>query len=225
MITRCIFCGRTDLSREHVWPVWSHQYLSKAAKTGRFIKKQIVTSAKNPRISGVRQLKEQAGDVTTMKLKVVCRNHCNNGWMSRLENKVWPVLIPLITGTGLSLERDRQELLANWIAMKFLTCEMSQPDDLVTSDLERSLFMGRRAPPESMTIWIGRYVGGSWQSAYLRHAATIGWAPAGTYPKVPPSGSFEKNTQSRSLVIGELYVHAISTTVPKLRASNATGCR
>jgi hypothetical protein len=99
--------------------------------------------------------------------------------------------------------------------MKLLICEFSVPDDIVTPPLQRSLLMGRRYPPNIMAIWIGRYLGDGFRNVYLRHAATIGWAPIGTIPTVSP-GRLAKIVQSQSFFIGELFVQAVTHTVEQL---------
>jgi hypothetical protein len=162
--------------------------------------------------------KERPTDITNMTLRVVCRNHCNNGWMSRLEEKTKPFLLPLINGTHSVLDKYRQEMIATWIAMKLLTCEFSDPDDLMFTGLDRSIFMGSRLPPRNMKIWIARYNGEGWDNTYARQAATLGWAPRGTKPPLPPSGSLAKNTQEQTFVVGQLFVHSTATTVPRLNA-------
>jgi hypothetical protein len=135
--------------------------------------------------------------------------------MSGLETKAKPILIPLITGTHAVLDRYRQEVVANWIAMKLLTSEFSDPEDIATPELERSLFMGRRQPPDIMAIWIARCAAPGWTNTYWRQAATLGWAPFGTLPDLS-GGPLPKNTQSQTFVIGELFVQAVSTTVPEV---------
>ena len=136
--------------------------------------------------------------------------------MSRLEARVQPILVPLLTGTPTMLGKYNQEILATWIATKLMICEFSVPDDFVTPPLERSLLMGRRMPPDIMAIWIGCYKGTRWGNVYLRHAATVGWAPRGVVPVIPPGASFSKNVQAQSFFLGELFVQAVTTTVPQL---------
>ena len=215
LITRCVFCGRTDLSREHVWSVWTHEFIRKPNNPNKFIRRRLSTSA----VTGITKelsKKESHGDVTTIKLKVVCKNHCNSGWMSRLEARVKPILIPLLTGSPVVLNHYNQEILSTWIAMKLMIAEFSVPDDIVTPALERSLLMGRRRPPDIIAIWIGHYKGTGWGNVYLRHAAAIGFAPAGTVPVVTPERSRIKTVQAQTFFIGELFVQAVTTTVREL---------
>jgi hypothetical protein len=215
-ITSCIFCGRTDLSEEHIWPKWAHPTLRKSPSSGAYIQKKWKTSPKNPRIRGETFHRERPTDVFQISLKVVCKRHCNNGWMSRLETSAKPVALPLIAGTHAVLEKYRQEILATWLAMKLMTCEFSDPEDLATPELERALLMGRRRPPDIMGIWIARCADLGWSNTYWRQAATLGWAPIGTLPPQPVS-LLPKNTQAQTFVIGELFVQAVSTTVAGLK--------
>jgi hypothetical protein len=218
-IKTCIFCGRTPLSEEHVWPEWCHDYVRKRTIGKSYYRKQYETSRENNNRPREVFSVETPKNITDHTLKVVCKNHCNSGWMSGLETKAKRFLIPLISGQYGVVDRYRQEIIANWIAMKLLVCECSIPEDMVFNSMDRSIFMGRRWPPDSMSIWIGRYTGDGWANTYLRSAVCAGWAPVGTLPKMPPSGSFAKNLQAQTFLIGELFVHATSTTIEGLFAS------
>jgi hypothetical protein len=215
-ITACIFCGRRDLSEEHIWSTWMHTFLIKSpgGMTG-YIQKKWKTSPTNPRLRGETSHRERPADTFKLTLKVVCKKHCNNGWMSRLETSAKPILIPLISGQYGVLDRHRQEVLATWIAMKLMTCEFSDPEDIATPEVERSLLMGRRRPPDAMGIWIAYCPNPGWTNTYWRQASTLGWAPRGAVPK-QDLASLPKNTQSQTFVVGELFVHAAYSTVPGL---------
>jgi len=81
MSKTCIFCGQKGKkSKEHLWPVWMHEYLGKEGD-GNNIRES--TSFKNREHIGGSKLERQ-GYLFTTKFRVVCRG-CNNGWMSKLE--------------------------------------------------------------------------------------------------------------------------------------------
>jgi hypothetical protein len=101
--------------------------------------------------------------------------------------------------------------------MKLMTCEFSAPDDVVWPSIERRLLMGRRRPPDNMSIRIGHYKGSGYGNVYLRNASTMGVAPVGVIPDAPPGGSFARNVQAQQFFIGELFVQAISTTLDGLK--------
>lgn len=130
--------------------------------------------------------------------------------MSRLENRVRPILIPLLAGRSLVLNKERQEVLATWLATRLLVAEFSDPvDQLVTPQIERSLSMGRRLPPDIMRIWIG-CADKSLSNLYYRHAAPMAITLPGRQRKPAPKTN---NIQAQTLVIGDLFVQAITTTV------------
>ncbi len=91
----CIFCDRTGVRNEHVWSSWMHEYIRKPNAPKSFIRKEFQIAGATRERTEISS-KESRGDVTTMQLKVVCQNHCNGGWMSRMETRVMPILIPLI---------------------------------------------------------------------------------------------------------------------------------
>jgi hypothetical protein len=214
LVTRCIFCGRPDLSREHIWPTWSHEFIRKSPR-GSHTRRLWERPVQHGAITGEIQTKSHQGDVISSKLKVVCKDHCNSGWMSRLETRAKPILVPLMTGHDLSLGKYNQEILATWIAMKMLIADFLTPEDIFTSSVERSLLMGRRLPPDAMNIWIGRYLGSEASNLYYRHAAISVVAPIGVVPKRPPKG-MRKNVHSQTFIIGELFVQVISTATANL---------
>ncbi|MGA8613647.1 MAG: hypothetical protein WB760_18635 [Xanthobacteraceae bacterium] len=116
-----------------------------------------------------------------------------------------------MTGRYINLNPYNQEVLATWIAMKMLVADFLTPDDVFASSLDRSLFMGRRLPPDNMTIWIGRYLGSEATNLYYRHGAVAVVTPIRIIPRRPPPGT-KKNLLSQTFIIGELFAHAISTT-------------
>jgi hypothetical protein len=135
--------------------------------------------------------------------------------MSRLETKAKPILVPLLTGNRIALSKYYQEVLATWIAMKLIICEFSDPNDVVTPSLDRSLLMGRRTPPNTSSIWIGHYGGATWNNAYFRDCYEIATSAIGEVPNPPNSPT--KNTQSQSLIAGKPFIHALGTTVPDIK--------
>lgn len=43
---------------------------------------------------------------------------CNNGWMSRLEAVVKPILLPLMKGTASELTPDQQRIISTWLVQQ-----------------------------------------------------------------------------------------------------------
>jgi hypothetical protein len=206
VVTRCIFCGRTDLSREHVWSEWTHNFIRKSGSMN------MKATIKRPKRG---QPHKEEADIITLQLRVVCKKHCNSGWMNLLENRVRNILIPLMTNAPIALNRYNQEILATWIATKMMVAEFIAPEDTLFSSLDRSLVMGRRTPPEIMGIFIGQYKGDRRHNMYMRRGHNLIVAPRGVVPTIP-SGRMQSNIQEQTFVIGELFVQTASTTVKEL---------
>jgi hypothetical protein len=96
----CLFCGsRGPLSEEHVFGEW----LKKLGHGGNGIREYVDGAA--PVI--------QVGGPFSKTLKIVCRS-CNNGWMSRMEDAVKPLLIDMFNGNRVELDEAAQRDLARW---------------------------------------------------------------------------------------------------------------
>jgi hypothetical protein len=107
---RRIFCGGKPTTKEHIWSEWMHPNLpSESDAREEFLK---TFAQRNSAVSH-----ERPGPVITKKIRAVCGD-CNNGWMSRLETAVKPIILPMIRGDACTLDTEAQALLARWITMK-----------------------------------------------------------------------------------------------------------
>jgi hypothetical protein len=96
----CLFCDNNSGSREHLWPAWihrSHDFGPLRMQLGA----GPVEIAPDP---------EQT--VNTV------RSTCNNGWMSRLEEKNIPAIGAMFESTPAAIDAGRQKLLWAWAVMK-----------------------------------------------------------------------------------------------------------
>jgi hypothetical protein len=141
--------------------------------------------------------------------RVVCGT-CNNGWMSRLETAASPLLTPLITGNPCTISEDSALTIAKWITLKVLVGEHNKRGDAVTTQEQRDSFQTTQTIPDNFRIWIGRCGVDGWETAFWRHAGTVGPSP-----HVRPEPKL-KNIQSVTFGIGELFVSAFHTTVENL---------
>jgi hypothetical protein len=98
---RCLFCGGTGLTREHVIPKWVRQEL----RTQGWVYEQ--TGAGEPR----------KWNALAVVLPRVC-HPCNNELLSNLESRVQPILAPLLHGGSKSapilISLSEQATLATW---------------------------------------------------------------------------------------------------------------
>jgi hypothetical protein len=217
---KCIFCGDGKLSKEHVWPEWMQAYVPKGT-SDTHIRRSYATSRSNPKIKGIIKDKSYQGNVSTIQLKVVCERTCNNGWMGKLEEACKPILIPLLVGDPTVLNQASQAILAAWIAMKVMVCEASDIADAATTHAERTYVMQNQRAPDTWQIWIARHKGRVWRNGYMRHAVTLGSRIEGKL--TPFNNSYAKNTQTVTLGMGQLVIHVIATSYPKLHAALTYG--
>jgi hypothetical protein len=205
---RCIFCNASGVTVEHVWPKWLRKFVPATAShhhsmTGTWDRGQMATS--NTRI--------WSGDAQSRGIKAVCRG-CNSGWMSKLEERVKPVVVPLLTGSHTILTADHQALLATWATMHIMVAEHYAPEKLAISDEEKHLFNLVRQPLPNWRIWIGNYIRGKWVGQWVQLALAIGEKHVSYFPNGDVARA---NTQATTFVVGQLYIHAFScASIPDL---------
>ena len=84
--THCIFCPRTNLSREHVWADWLKQYIPKNASYHSSL-----SATAHPTYTEFKRRKI-SGDIQSRKLRIV-GELCNNEWMSQLQDRAKPYML------------------------------------------------------------------------------------------------------------------------------------
>jgi hypothetical protein len=152
----------------------------------------------------------RAGDPLSSKVKVVCA-HCNNGWLSRIQERAKPYLIPLIRGQATVVGHDGQRAVAAWCAMATMTGEYidRDPGAVAVSQADRNYLREHQATPPGWKIWIGRYVRHRWPGRWLHFTVPI---LAGKDVTGDPNDRLRPvNTQSTTFVIGQLIVNTLSS--------------
>ena len=207
---RCIFCGGTGLSKEHIWSDWLKGLMPQYDEHGEHWGSMHRDSGSNdvewtePPSSSARQ-----GSVFQRKVRNVCEQRCNNGWMSRVVDRAKPHVERMILGKSFQLDRKEQTDLAAWIGITTVIQELANRLGVPRiPPEERTVLMKTEAPPLSWSIWAARYTG-EW------------WAPMGHYhipmsyskrptddESNPPSGELQLTT----FTLGELLVHVFTST-------------
>jgi hypothetical protein len=143
---RCIFCGRLELCEEDLIPRWLDKYYSSKKVGGKVLRVGTIAGKPQP---------QRRYDKMRVKVRAVCPT-CNNGWMSRLEQQVQPILARMVfNGPPSRLRQDDQKLLAAWFTKYLMVMEwqvFTRPA-FFTQD-ERSRFRDDQTPTAGMTIWI-----------------------------------------------------------------------
>ena len=155
------------------------------------------------------------GHLSTMKFRVVCKT-CNNGWMNELEIAAKPILTKLMEGHQFQLDENDQRILSEWIVMKSLVAEHSQPDTCMTPAEDRARFLDTREIPEYFNVLIGMHDTNA-DSGYVRHSATLAKSASGPQP---PLAGLQRNTQSITFLCGRLVVFVVAVRVYNLNVSS-----
>lgn len=141
MANNCIFCGNTAGSREHIWPKW----VLARRDFGPFRLKR----AGHP---------EVILNGTELTVKTVCGS-CNNGWMSKLEATITPILVPMFEGKPVTLDREQQGFLSLWLLkMAFLydSAKGREAGNTFYVNSERTAFAASQQVPNFTGVWIGQ---------------------------------------------------------------------
>ncbi len=206
----CIFCGKNrddgaqhNLTKEDVWPTWLSKYVPRDLKShtsgiGLVHRGHVEkTSAKVD------------GDPRSRRVKLICAS-CNNGWMSRLQENAKPLVLALVQGKSTILSQKDQYTLATWCAMSVMTSDFFIPDRHAIPQIERDLLRtSTQIPNDTWKIWIGRFIRKDWVPHWTKNSMPIVDGDVDENAPLPPP-----NTQSTTLVFGELYVHAFSSVFP-----------
>ncbi len=97
------------------------------------------------------------GRSSHIRVRHLC-NDCNSGWMSDLENKIRPLLGPLMNDLSFRLDPAQQSLIATWgmkTAMVFQCMGVSR--EWFYSKAEREHLRSRLSLPANTVVWLGRY--------------------------------------------------------------------
>jgi hypothetical protein len=203
-VRKCIFCGGTPLTKEHVWPKWLRPHIVRDQKNHH----SLVTLAYEGHSEESRRM--WGGDPRNRGVRTVCGS-CNGGWMSRLQELAKPLVLPLVTGKTIELSTQDQRTLAFWCAMCVMTAEFLNQDRTAISPLDRTLLMKDQLLVHNWKIWLGHYERKEWVGQWVHNMM-----PISSKERVHPTddGMPRANTQTTTLVFGRLYVHVFSCEYP-----------
>jgi hypothetical protein len=220
----CVFCGaREKLTGEHVFADWLAPYLPKIGHSGHTASKTVrILDGASLKIESNRHLLRDGvlhrkGPARKQTLKIVC-NSCNNVWMSRLQEQVKPILLPMLEGrwpNAISVWERR--ILAAWAAMFTMVIEFADLDTQVTPFAGRERLRLTLEPPERWYVWIGLHTGVLWTLGFNHFA----WSrPKFVWPgQLEPlpaaiAAAEKKEVQSTGWVLGPIFFQTISARVP-----------
>ena len=98
---KCIFCQRAgNLTAEHIWGQWTKQYVDRQSNKHT----QARVFVPKPGEPDAPSVKIRAGDALDSAPEIVCAE-CNSTWMSGIQNRAKPFLIPLFEGRECNLDQ------------------------------------------------------------------------------------------------------------------------
>jgi len=201
----CIFCGPgcPRLTKEDVWPTWLGKFIPKDAPN--YSASSTIIYAERTDVTR----KTVNGDSKSRRVRRVCSD-CNNGWMSRLQERAKPIVLSLAMGGETTLSDEAQRTLAAWCAMSTMTSDHFYPSRAAIPQRHRdALRLNNSLPEDEWRIWIGHYERTDWVPDWVRNAMAI-WSDE--HPPAYLADTFPiLNTQTTTLVFGKLYVHTFSS--------------
>jgi hypothetical protein len=213
---RCIFCGNGGTTKQHIWPGWLKSVVPRTFANHKQVRGRTgFTSGDEPLVAESRVAHRQ-GDPGTRRLRMVCRG-CNNGWMSRLENRAKPVLAPVIRGETFDLHPTAQAVVPAWAAMMVMVAEHDDPATVAVPAPDRRFLMDAGSPPDHWRVWIGRYKGRRWKTGFCHHAFDFPWTEFIHSSSVEPvvfSSRTTHNLQVTTFAAGEMLLHTFSCIDP-----------
>jgi len=121
------------------------------------------------------------------------------------QNLAKPIAERIIQGHAVTLSASDQKVLSMWVLMTVIVSEWSDPEYQAVPEGDRRFMWSMQSPPAHWKIFLGLHPEGV-KDPYLHHESAAF-----------PNGSGDNdalNTQATSYTVGNLYVHAVSSTIP-----------
>jgi hypothetical protein len=212
-VTRCIFCGATNLTWEHVFPRWSHRFMLPRA-TGR-VSSLRSTEYTDRKVSKVVRVPWQVRD---WQIRCVCGGThltCNGGWMKSIEDAARPIMKPLILGHEVRLNQNAQAILATWAILKLMISEYDEGAKVTVHHMHRKYIKAHQRPPEKgWGVWIGHYERVRWKPEWISQPLLI--ISEENLRKRSSRDATYFNSNATVQVIGKLFIHVIHSPMPNM---------
>lgn len=206
MARTCLFCEGRATTREHVLPRWAGSALDPGEPEPI---RQLISVGTGRPIERVR-----TGLLFSDTARVVCAT-CNNGWMSRLESSTRAVLVPMIHGEGILLDRNAQRTLAAWALKTASVADHAQgnPWRRTSMEAERRHLAELGEPSADVLVWLAARLDPPPAQIYLWGTAAI---PA------PTAGELDGYViYGATIALGPLAFQVLYTTIPQLSVAYA----
>lgn len=150
----CVFCARPAGSREHVIPKWLDKPINASHPVGDGMLRIGLIHRYSPG-DDQPQRREWTPRGPDLVSTAVC-HECNTVWLASLENKIKPILGPMVLGNPTSIASADQPLLATWCYKTILLMQLVRSRAPVLIPRERyGQFFEQGRPPSDTRIWLG----------------------------------------------------------------------
>ncbi len=184
---QCLFCGKPADSKEHLWSDW----ILKSLKS------------RNPIVQKVGKAPPSNPFTGAVTVRCVC-TECNNGWMSRLEARIKPLVGSLMQDISAPLDAEQQKDVSLWALKTAMVVEATKSRDIARcyqhADCEQ-LRLNSSVPPRTK-IWLGRFSG----SGLLATGTDI-WLNVSEVPKAA-------HGCVTTIIVGHLAIQVLTTHIP-----------
>jgi hypothetical protein len=209
-VTICSFCGKTGVTKGHIWPEWFLKFLPSNASThvqfSEYYRANVPIDAEIKRPV----FRQRQGRGGTRKLRNTCKE-CNNHRMSIVENKPKEILVKLFEGQYPILDRSSQKEISDLICLIALRAEFLNTNSMVASDSDRRDFMEYGISNRNWQVRIGRYGGNYVYDKYYQRS--YGIFLDNIHNKIEEENY---NTQVSTFVWGKLICQVINSSSEKL---------
>jgi hypothetical protein len=213
-IVRCIFCGSPKLTGEHIFSRWCHKYLAPRPKE----KSLAFRGRQYPNGDHRTVVRKMPGQLRDWKVYCVCGGthlSCNGGWMKAIEDRVRPILIPIILGNDVRIWAADQSIIATWATLKAIVAEYDDQTPVTVHHAQRRYIMKHGLPPaKGWSVWIGYFEKTSWIPEWVSRPMLL--LPDGVVAKRRSREATYFNSCASTQIIGKLFVHVIHSPHPRL---------
>lgn len=200
MARRCVFCGGTGLTREHVIPRWLSDVLPEQA---RFRGQDQATVLLHPQrtIDGPHH-REMVETFNSATVKAVC-GPCNNGFMNKIETEARPFLSTMIRGNlAMPLTTEAASAVATWAVKTSLMVQLTGSEPAALEPVYRDFYTTRRPTAECM-VWTAAVDDEDWALRAECRSMLYALDGQSASPADPP------NILTVTIGLGALLLHTI----------------
>ena len=196
----CIFCGSTKISREHVFPRWTHRFMAPRSHNAATVRINVEHKNRTDVVDDI----TLPGSLRDWQIKCVCANYpgsCNNDWMSGIEKRAKQIMKPMFCGEQVRLSEADQKVIATWAILKVMVVHHR-----FVHHTQRKQMRAKKEPPRRWSVWIAAYGGKTTDGHWL--VRPLGLDPSGSRRRPHRRGAVP-NSHATTQIIKNLLIHVV----------------